>query len=176
MRTLDLAVIEHAGSDDLDRVMGSTVSTRHLHVHLRDSSAEGHISVLLVHVDGIGAGEVTENDAVVSDGAGLLLEDLARGDDFALNLTNLVLSLHVIPELGPGEDSVSVEDSHSVKLWVRVLLGWQSSSDDEELSQLNQQNRPNKLSRDLELNCEDWRAWTTRRFARAGAIYLHSSS
>jgi hypothetical protein len=74
---LDLRVVEDASSDDLDRVMGGTMSTGHLHVHLGDSSAEGNISVLLVHVDGISTGEVTENDAVVSDNASLLLEDLA---------------------------------------------------------------------------------------------------
>ena len=79
--------------------MGSAMSTGHLHVHLGDGTAEGHVSVLLVHVDGISTGEVTEDDTVVADSASLLLKDLAGGDDFTLNLADLVLSLHVIPEL-----------------------------------------------------------------------------
>mgnify|MGYP007086836995 FL=1 len=78
--------------------MGSAMSTGHLHVHLGDGTAERHVSVLLVHVDGISTGEVTEDDTVVADSASLLLEDLAGGDDFTLNLADLVLSLHVIPE------------------------------------------------------------------------------
>jgi hypothetical protein len=42
---------------------------------------------------------VSENNAVVLDVIGILLEDLASGNDFALNLADLVLTLHVVPEL-----------------------------------------------------------------------------
>jgi len=82
------------------------VTTRHLQVHLGDSSAERRVSVLLVHVHSTSAGEVTENDTVVSDGSGLLLKNLAGGDDLTLNLSDLVLPLHMVPELGPGEHGV----------------------------------------------------------------------
>jgi len=97
--SLDLRVLENASSDNLDRVSGGAMSAGHLHVHLRDGSTKGNISVLLVHVNGTSTGEVTENNTVVSDGTGLLLEDLAGGDDLTLNLTDLVLSLHEVPEL-----------------------------------------------------------------------------
>ena len=97
--SLDLTVLQNARSDDLDRIGSGAMSTSHLHVHLRDSSAEADVSVLLVHVDGTGTGEITENNAIVSDRAGLLLKDFASRDDFTLNLANLVLSLHEVPEL-----------------------------------------------------------------------------
>jgi len=131
-----LGILNNASSDDLDGVVGGGMTTGHLHVHLGSSSAEGSVSVLLVHVHGTGTGEVTENDAVVSDAAGLLLEDLASGDDLTLDLTDLVLTLHVIPELGPGEDGVTMEHTHSVQLRVRGLVRGETSSDNVELFQL----------------------------------------
>ena len=135
--TLDLLVLKSASSDNLNRVMGGGMSSGHLHVHLGDGTAERDVSVLLVHVNGTCTGEVTENDSVVVDGTSLLLEDLTGGDDLALDLADLVLSLHVIPELRPGKNGVSLEDSHSVELGVRNLLSSEGSSDDKELSQLS---------------------------------------
>ena len=112
------------------------MTTGHLHVHLGDSSAEGHVSVLLVHVNGTSTGEVTEDNTVVSDGTNLLLEDLAGGDDLALNLTDLVLSLHEVPELGSGENGVSGEHTHSVKRGIGGISRSEGSSDNEKLSQI----------------------------------------
>jgi hypothetical protein len=134
-------VLKDGSSDDLDRVLGGAMTTGHLHVHLRDSSAKGRVSVLLVHVNGTSAGQVTEDNAVVPDAGGLSLEDLARGDDLALDLADLVLSLHVVPELGSGEDSVSVEHSHAVELGLGVLLCGQSTTHNVKLSQLRQQTK-----------------------------------
>ena len=136
LRSFDIGVFNDACSDDLNGVMGGAMSTGHLHVHLADGSAEGHVSVLLVHVNSIGTGEVTKNDAIVPDCARLLLEDFACGDDFTLNLANLMLSLHVIPELGASENSVLLEHSHSVELGIGVLLSCKSSSHNKELSHL----------------------------------------
>ena len=99
LNTLDIGVADDARPDDLDRVMGGAMSTGHLHVHLADGSAEGHVSVLLVHVDRVSTGKVTQNDAIVPDCARLLLEDFTGRDDFTLNLANLMLSFHVVPEL-----------------------------------------------------------------------------
>ena len=136
LSTFDAVVGDDARSDDLDRVVGGTMSTGHLHVHLADGSAEGHVSVLLVHVNSIGTGEVTQNNAIVPDCARLLLEDFACGDDFTLNLANLMLSLHVIPELGASDHSVLLEHSHSVELGIGVLRSCKSSSHNKELSHL----------------------------------------
>merc|ERR1719384_3056970 len=120
LRTFDVVVGDDARSDDLDRVVGGTMSSGHL----------------LVHVNSIGTGEVTQNDAIVPDCARLLLKDFARGDDFTLNLANLMLSLHVIPELGASDHSVFLEHSHSVELGVGVLRSCKSSSHNKELSHL----------------------------------------
>lgn len=135
---LHATVVQHARPDDLNRVLSSRVTTSHLHVHLGNGTAEGDVSVLLVHVDGIGTGQVSQHDAVVTDGAGLLLEDLASGDDFTLDLADLVLALHVVPELGAGEDGVALEDAHAVQGRVGGLLSGQGSSHNVKLSQLQQ--------------------------------------
>lgn len=103
------------GLDDLDGLSSSGVTTGHLHVELGDGSAKGDVSELLVHVNGGGTGIVSEEDTVVSHDTGSLLEDLAGRDDLSLDSSDLVLSLHVIPELGSSEDLVSAEDSDSVE-------------------------------------------------------------
>ena len=130
-------LVEDGGSDDLDGVQGGGVTTGHLHVHLGDGTAERHVSVLLVHVDGIGAGEIAEEDTVVSDGTSLLLENLGGGDDLTLDLADLVLSLHLVPELGASEDGIAGKDAHTEKLGVLVRLSDKSATDDVELSQLS---------------------------------------
>ena len=66
----------------------------------------------------------------------MLLVDLLNGDDFTLDLSDLVLSLHVVPELGLSKDWVGGEHSHSVECWVRLLLSREASANDEELSDL----------------------------------------
>ena len=52
------------------------MSTSHFHVHLRDGSAKCRVSVLLVHVDDDGSGQVANDESVGSDAGGLLLENL----------------------------------------------------------------------------------------------------
>ena len=99
LRAAQFRVVQDTGSDDLDRVLGSAMSTGHLHVHLGHGSAEGRVSVLLIHVDSTSSGQVAKDDAVVPDAARLLLENLTRRDDLTLDLADLVLSLHVVPEL-----------------------------------------------------------------------------
>lgn len=58
-------------------------------------------------------------------------------DDLTLYASDLVLPLHVVPELGPGEDGVTGENAHSEELGVSLFLSWEGSSDDVELSNLN---------------------------------------
>jgi len=113
--SLGLGVLNDGSLDDLESLSSSGVTTGHLHVELGDSSAKSHVSEFLVHVDGGGSGVVSEEDSVDSHDSGLLLEDLAGGDDLTLDSSDLVLSLHLVPVLGSGEDFVSAEDSDSVK-------------------------------------------------------------
>jgi hypothetical protein len=47
-----------------------------------------------------------------------------------------VLSLHVVPELRLSKDGVLGENSHSVESRVRILLTWETSANNEELSNL----------------------------------------
>ncbi len=68
-------------------------------IKLGNGAVESVSSVLLVNVDDVSAGLISENNAVVLDVIGILLEDLACGDDFTLDLADLVLTLHVVPEL-----------------------------------------------------------------------------
>lgn len=136
LSSANLRLVEHGGSDDLDGVMAGRVSSAHLHVHLGNGTAKGSVSVFLVHVDGDGSSEVSEENTVVLDRGSVLLEDLAGGHNLSLNLSDLVLSLHVVPELGSGEDGVGGEHTHSEEFGIRVLLSGVSSSHNEELSDL----------------------------------------
>ena len=104
--------------------------------HLGNSSSESCVSVFLVHVDCFSSGQVSENDSVVLDDASVLLVDLLDRDDFTLDLSDLVLSLHVVPELRLSKDGVLGENSHSVESRVRILLTWETSANNEELSNL----------------------------------------
>ena len=49
-----------------------------------------------------------------------------------------MLSLHVVPELGSGEHGITRENTHAIKFGIRIILAGESSSDDEELSHLYQ--------------------------------------
>lgn len=97
------------------------MSSSHLQVHLGNCTIEGAVSVLLVHVDGTSSSQISQENSVVSDASSLLFEDLAGGDDLSLNLSNLVLALHVIPEFGTSQYGVTLKHTHSVKSWVRSL-------------------------------------------------------
>lgn len=66
----------------------------------------------------------------------MLFVDLLNRDDLTLDLSDFVLSLHVVPELRLSEDGVLGENSHSVESRVRVLLTGETSADNEELSNL----------------------------------------
>ena len=127
---------KYASSDDLDGFGSSTVSTTHFHVHLGHCSVQSRVSVFFVHVHGDSSSQVSKEDSVVLDSTSFFLEDLASGNNLTLDLSNLVLSLHKVPELGSGEHGISSKHTHSVESWLGVLLGWQSSSDDKELFNL----------------------------------------
>ena len=106
------------------------MSTSHFTVHLGDGSAETVVSVLLVHVDNIVSGVILENNTVVSDSVGRSLKDLTDGNDLSLGSSDLVLSLHLVPESGSSDNSVLCEDSDSVAGWLWLSLAWTLSSND----------------------------------------------
>ena len=113
-----------ASLDDVNWVTSGTVSTGHFGVHLSDSSAESVTSVLLVHVYNISSGSILENDSVVLDGVAVSLENLTDWDDFTLALSDLVLSLHFVPELRSSKDGILGENSDSVAGWFSLSFTW----------------------------------------------------
>lgn len=116
------------GLDDVDAVRSGAVSTGHLAVHLRNSSVERVISVLLVHVDNTGSCKILEDNSVVPDAICFSFEDFANRDDLSLALSNLVLPLHLIPEVGSGDNCVLGKDSDSIARWLGVGFTWKLST------------------------------------------------
>jgi len=96
--SLDGVVSDDDGLDDVNRVSSGTVSTGHFTVHLGDGSAKTVVSVLLVHVDDIISSGILEDDTIVSDSVGRSLKDFTDGNDLSLGSSDLVLSLHLVPE------------------------------------------------------------------------------
>jgi len=135
----ELGVGHNAGADDLDGLSTGRVAAGHLGVQLGHSTAEGDVTELLVHVNGDSAGEVTEHDTVVLDAVSALLVDLAGRDDFTLDLADLVLSLHVVPELGASKNGVTGENADSVQLGLGDLLGGESATNNVELFDLQKE-------------------------------------
>ena len=115
--------------DDLNRVTSGTVSSSHFTVHLGDSSAKSVVSVLLVHVDDTGSSKISKHDSVVLDRVGTFLEDLTNRDNLSLGSSNLVLSLHLVPELRSSDDNVLGKNSNSVAGWLWSTFRWSLSSD-----------------------------------------------
>lgn len=136
----DLVVLLNDGLDDVDRVSSGAVSSSHLSVHLGDGSAKSGGSVLFVHVDDTGSSKIFKDDSEVFHGGGFFLEDLADRDDFTLALSNLVLSLHLVPELGSCEHDILGEDSNSIASWLWSSFTWKLSSDNPILLDLNTKN------------------------------------
>ena len=97
--SLELRVGDNGGLDDVDSLRPGGVSAGHLVVELADSANERVSSELLVHVDVTLPGLVSQDDAVVLDGVGLSLKDLRHGHDLSLSSPDLVLPLHLVPEL-----------------------------------------------------------------------------
>ena len=114
--------------DDVDGVTLGAVSTSHFTVHLGDGAAESDISVFFVHVDDTSSGKILKDNTVVFDGVGLSLEDFADGDDLTLALSNLVLSLHLVPEVRSSNNCILGENSDSVAGWIWVRFAWKLST------------------------------------------------
>ena len=74
----EFTIRDNSSSDDLNGFSSSTMSSTHFHVHLRDCTAKGNISKLLVHVHSVCTCCISENNSVVLDVAGFLFENLTR--------------------------------------------------------------------------------------------------
>ena len=107
-----------------------TMSSCHILVQSLDSIGAAHLSVLLVHVVGAGAGVVSDPDAKVLDLERSLLVDDVQGDNLAVRLLNLSQLHQEVPEAGFGDHIVWCENAHAVQLGRRVGVRGQMATND----------------------------------------------
>lgn len=82
--------MDNGGFDDLNGISTRTVSASQLDVHLGNCTSEGDVSVLLVHVHGVCARQVANDDAEVPDSASTPLENLNARLRLHTNLPRLL--------------------------------------------------------------------------------------
>ena len=141
-RELDLRVVEKldgfatrlaggdlADVDDLDVGASGSVVRGHVGVELVDSTAAGDVTELLVDVVGAVDAVVSEEDAKVLDGLGLLLDDLVDSEDLTVGAFDLFQLGEEVPEAGLGDDLVGGEDAHAVDGVGLALLNASLSAD-----------------------------------------------
>ena len=141
-RELDLRVVEKldgfatrlaggdlADVDDLDVGASGSVVRGHVGVELVDSTAAGDVTELLVDVVGAVDAVVSEEDAKVLDGLGLLLNDLVDSEDLTVGAFDLFQLGEEVPEAGLGDDLVGGEDAHAVDGVGLALLNASLSAD-----------------------------------------------
>lgn len=135
----------------MDGSEASTVAGGHVLVEGVDGLDSGHLSVLLVHVVGSGAGVVTDPDTEVLDLEWSLLVDLipeltsrsihsfpagknppylVEGDDLASTLLNSSELLQEVPESGLCDNVVWSKYPHAVELWGLVGLAGELAPND----------------------------------------------
>jgi len=88
--------------------------TGHFEVHLFDGSGLDGISILPVHVDGIGSRLVSDPYSEILDGVWGFVKDFVDGEDLTRRLLHLSELSEVVPESGLGDNIVWCEDSHLV--------------------------------------------------------------
>jgi hypothetical protein len=123
-------------SDDWNCVGWGSVVTGHFLVQLTDSSVQGNISVLLIHVVDSSSGLIFQDDSESLDVVGSSFEDFVDWENLTLCAFGLEESSQMVPEFGFGDDVVSCEQSQSINLGTGVLFGWKLSSHNKELSDL----------------------------------------
>jgi len=109
--------------DDLDGTGTGPVPSRHLVVQLRHSPRQRDVPELPVHVVRPGPGRVPKPDPVVLHDPRVLLDDLDAVQDLTRRLLHLAELVHVVPELGLGDDRIGREDDHPVRFGIRVVVG-----------------------------------------------------
>ena len=109
-------------ANDLDGTGASTVSAGHFIVQLAYGAGQFHISEFTVHVVSSRSRRVTQPDPVVLDSPRVLFDNFYAVQDFTCRLFHLTKLVHVVPELGLGDDRVWSKDDHSVCLWIGVIL------------------------------------------------------
>jgi hypothetical protein len=147
--SLAVTSIDSGGLDDRDGTVSSTVSTSHFLVHLFYSAVESGISVLLVGVVHTGTGVVSNPNSIVLNGGWVLLENLVNSKNLTVGLLHTAKLSQKVPELGLGLNLVPSPHLHSVNLWVWILLSWDVTSNNLELT-VQELQTENKLSGDVQ--------------------------
>ena len=125
----DIAISDDGSLDDLDIASHSSMSTGHVVVHLSDGTSQSEVSVLLVHIVSTASASVAQPDGEVLHLSRGLVEDLSVIEHLTNGSLGLGEGLHIVPELGLGNDLVASEDLHSEDLGARVLGGGGSTTD-----------------------------------------------
>lgn len=128
VRTTNLGGFDFGDTDDLNGAETSTMTGSHVHVETLNGFNTTHGTELLVHVVGPGTRIVTQPDAKVFDLQGLLFADDGAGDDFSGGTFNLLQLTEEVEETGLGDDFVSSENAHLVKLGSSFLLSRELTS------------------------------------------------
>lgn len=128
---------EDSGSDDRDGIRRSSVISCHFCVKLTDSTIQGNISVLLVHIVVSSSGLVSKDDSEGFDVIGSALEDLVNSKNLSLSALSLELSSQVVPKLGLSDNFISCEESNGIDFGVSVLFSGQLASEHKVLSDLS---------------------------------------
>jgi len=119
---LEVLRCDRGRSNDLDGARSCAVTARHFVVELADGTRQSGVSEFTVHVVGSTAAVVAQPNAVILDDARVLLHDLDTVQDFTRSLLHFAELVHVVPELGLGNDRVRCKDDHSVSFRVRVIF------------------------------------------------------
>ena len=84
-----------------------------------------------------GPARVTEPDSVVLDCSAVLLDKFDAVKNFSGGLLHFAKLVHVVPELGLGDDFVAGEEADGVNFGVGLLLGGQFAAQHKVLSNLS---------------------------------------
>jgi len=95
-------VLHYRGLNNLNGARLRAVTTGHLRVQLLHSPIDGHVTILLVHVVGIGSTLISEPHAIVEHLQRALVMYFVQREDFPTTLLGLLQLLHKVPEFGPS--------------------------------------------------------------------------
>lgn len=84
--------------DDLDAVSSGAVTGSHVAIALSDSTGDGHVTILAVHVVGSRPGVISEPNTEVLDLQWFLLGDLLDTDDFTSGLLEFPQLTQKVPK------------------------------------------------------------------------------
>lgn len=121
VNTLNLGGRNNSSIDDPDGALAGTVAGSKISIHLVNSTVEGNVTVLLVHVVGTRTRVVTDLDTVVLNMNSLLLEDLVNSKNLTNGRLGLVKHGKEVPETRHGNRLVSSKELHAEDLGVGVL-------------------------------------------------------